>query len=267
MEIHKRCLSISLIFLLGCLGCKKKDEPVQSPEIIPPVVETGNRKLIPVQLGSGKSKIVINYTPLFSILKITHEDGGSIAITYDKMDKPVELERLKNNEPVSGTNYELDEKGRVIKGTTYKIKGNKYTQTGFYDLDYDTNNQVIKVSYFDANDRKIAEQEKKYNETGSLTFEKGITNNLNYDYDLKNGLFKQSNYIWLLQLEKENNLFPSGINLFLSERNNIQQCNDLLNPGMNQSFNYVFNKDGYPETINSTVDGVKSVIKVVYKEL
>lgn len=267
MEIFKKCLSISLIFLLGCWGCKKKDEPVQTPETIPPIVEVGTRKLIPVQLGSGKSKIIITYTPLFAILKLTHEDGGSIAMTYDKMGKPAELERLKNNETISGTSYELDEKGRIIKGNTYKVKGNKYTQTGFYELDYNTNNQVIKVSYFDANERKTAEQEKKYNETGSLNYEKSTTTSLNYDYDLKNGLFKQSNYVWLLQLEKENNLFPSGMNLFLSEHHNIQLCNELLNPGMNQSFDYVFNKDGYPETINATIEGVKSSVKVVYKEL
>ncbi|RAJ22871.1 hypothetical protein [Pedobacter cryoconitis] len=267
MEIYKKCLWIGSIFLLGCWGCKKKEEPVHTPETKPPVVEVGTRKLIPVQLGTGKSKVILNYTLQLAIQKITNEDGRAIVITYDQTGKPIELERFKNEEPVSGTSYELDEKGRVITGTTYKIKGSSYMQTGIYELDYNKENQVIKISYFDINNRKIAEQEKSYNHTGSLTIEKGITSSSNYDYDLKTGLFKQISYLWLLQLEKENNLFPSGMNLFLSGVNNIQLCNNLLSPNMQQSFSYIFNKDGYPETINATIDGVKSAVKVTYQEI
>lgn len=267
METYKKYFRISLILLLGITGCKKKDGAVQDSGIIPPIVEVGIRKLIPVQLGTGKSKVVISYTQQSAIQKIIHEDGRTLVITYDQTGKPIELERFKNEEPVSGTSYDLDEKGRVISGTAYKIKGNSYVQNGTYELDYNTENQVIKVSYFDINNRKIAEQEKSYHATGSLSADKGGTLSLGYNYDLKNGMFKQSSYTWLLQLEKENNLFPAEMQLFLSGINNIQLCNNLLSPGMQQSFSYIFNKDGYPETINATVDGVKSSVKVVYKEL
>lgn len=267
MEIYKRCFWIGLIVLFGCWGCKKKDEPIQTPEIIPPVVEVGTRKLIPVQLGTGKSKLVISYTQQLAIQKIAHEDGRTIIITYDKMGNPVDLERFQHDDLLSVTNYELDEKGRVFRGATHKMTGNNYVPAGFYELVYNTKNQVIKVSYFDVKNRKIAEQEKSYNDTGSLTAEKGGMFNLSYEYDLKNGLFKQSTYTWLLQLEKENNLFPSGMNLLLSGTNNIQLCSNPLNPGVYQSFSYVFNGDGYPETINATIDGVKSSVKVTYKEL
>lgn len=267
MEIYKKCFWISLMLLLGFQGCKKKDGAVQNSEIIPPIAEVGTRKLLPVQLGTGKSKVVISYTLQSAIQKVTHEDGRMLVVTYDQTGKPIELERFKNDEPVSGTSYELDEKGRVISGTTYKIKGNNYSQTGTYELDYNTENQVIKANYFDINNRKIAEQEKSYDATGNLSADKGGTLSLSYEYDLKNGLFKQSSYTWLLQLEKENNFFPAGMHLFLSGTNNIQLCNNLLSADMQQSFSYIFNKDGYPETINATIDGVKSAVKVVYKEL
>ena len=57
MEIYKRWFLGLSIVVLGFTGCNKGDEDVENiGKITPPVVEVGTKLLVPVQVGTGKSK-------------------------------------------------------------------------------------------------------------------------------------------------------------------------------------------------------------------
>jgi hypothetical protein len=259
MRIYKNLFLGLSIVLLYFTGCKKGDD--EAPDkVIPPVVEAGTKVMVPVQIGTGKSKMVISYTDGLAFSKIEFGDGRSIVMTYTKMGKPLGLEGFKDNKLVSATDYVLDEKGRVIKGKMAVIKADRYVLTGHYELKYNETGQVAEVDYVDLNDRQVDRQEKRYDAGGNLIGEKGMITDFVYSYDLKNGLFKYVNYAWLLAIEKEDILFLSGIN-------NIKGFTNVLNPGDDQSFSYVYNGYGYPEVIHTLVNGSKNTAKVIYKEI
>ena len=122
------------------------------------------------------------------------------------------LQRFKDDKLVSATDYNLDEKERVISGEMAVMKADRYVLIGRYDLRYNSLDQVVGVDYFDLNDRQADKQEKRYDANHNLTGEKGSTTEFTYSYDLKKGLFKYVNYAWLLTIEKDHSLFLSGVN-------------------------------------------------------
>ncbi|KIO78754.1 hypothetical protein TH53_01260 [Pedobacter lusitanus] len=260
MEIYKNLFLVTIVLFMGC---KKNDSPAETTgEVIPPVIDVGTKILVPVQLGTGKSKMVISYTEGLAVSKIEYGDGKSIVLTYTKDGKPFDLQRYKNDVLVSYTSYSLDEKGRVKKGKTAVVKKDEYISTGYYELKYNSDNQITGIHNFDINNHQAGEQERWFNEAGNLSGEKaGIAGPaLNYSYDLKNGLFKHVRYVWLLTIEKDNSLFLSGVN-------NIRFCNNPSAPEDEQNFSYEYNTDGYPDMITTTVREGKSSAKVIYREI
>ncbi|MBB5637394.1 hypothetical protein HDE68_003309 [Pedobacter cryoconitis] len=258
MNVYK---NLFLMLVIVFAGCKKGGESTEDPGgIVPPVVETDKKILIPVQLGTGNSKTVMSYTEGAAFSKIEYGDGTSIGFTYNNTGKPLGLERFKNGELVSLTDYELDENGRVIIGRMAIRKGNNYVLNGHYELKYNELNQVATISFMDINEQLLGKVERRYDQTGNLIGERSTKVDLTYSYDLKNGLFKHVNYAWLLTIEENKNLFLSGIN-------NVKEITDALNSGNTQSFSHVYNKDGYPETVNTVIGGTKTAVKVSYKEI
>jgi len=259
MKIYKDWI-LGLSIVLFCFtGCKKGE--AGSPEqVIPPVVEAGTKVMVPVQIGTGKSKMVISYTNGLAFSKIEFGDGRSIEMTYTKIGKPSGLQSFKDDKLVSATDYVLDEKGRVTEGIMAVMKGDRYVLTGRYELRYNSADQVVGTDYIDLNDQQLDRQEKRYDTAGNLISEKGSMFNFTYNYDLKNGLFKYVNYAWILAIEKENIFFLSWIN-------NVKSFTNVLNPQDDQLFSYVYNAYGYPEVIHTTENGSKSTAKVIYKEI
>ncbi|MBB6498139.1 hypothetical protein [Pedobacter cryoconitis] len=252
---------ICLLILSHFTSCKKGERAAEIDEkIIPPVVQPSAKILIPIQLGTGKSGMQISYTADLSIAKIEYGNGTSMLMTYNAAGQPLTLQRYKGAALISSTDYDFNEKGQVIQGSMAVVKGNNYTETGYYTLSYNSLNQPSEINYYDMNDRLTDKLKKSYNEAGNLIGEKGNTEEAKLDYDTKNGLFKHAGYLWLLTLEKEDNLF-------LSARNNLQQCNFPLKPEKNQTFSYSYNSDNYPETISSTVNGINNTLKVIYKQV
>ncbi|MGY0037893.1 hypothetical protein [Pedobacter sp. NJ-S-72] len=157
------------IAALGFTGCKKGEGSIENPgKIIPPVVEVGTKLLVPVQIGTGKSKMVISYTDGLALSKVEFGDGRSIVINYTKTGKPMGLQRFKDDKLVSATDYRLDEKERVISGEMAVMKADRYVLVGRYDLRYNSLDQVIGVDYVDLNDRQVDQQEKKYDAVNNL---------------------------------------------------------------------------------------------------
>jgi len=244
------------------VACKKNaDEKTKTPEVEKPVPVIEDKSLLPVQLGSGNSKIILSYLDNHSISKIEYADGKTTVIRYNTSGKPVALMKYKDDELYAETDYRYDQNGFLTKGTKTTVSGIDYHPSGYFTLTY-SNSQLSNISYFNVDDKLMDTQQKTYNSTGTLVTDKSNTASLmvNYDYDEKNGLFKKANYGWLLALEQENPLF-------LSSANNIKTVSYPMKAELNATYSYAYNASNYPETITISQNGKTTIYKVSYKEI
>jgi len=244
------------------VACKKNaDEKTKAPEVDKPVPVIEEKLLLPVQLGSGNSKIILSYLDNQSISKVEYADGKTTVIRYNTSGKPVALMKYKDDELYAETDYRYDQNGLLTKGTKTSVSGSDFHATGYFTLTY-SNSQLANISYFNVDDKLTDTQQKTYNSTGALVTDKSNTASLmvNYAYDEKNGLFKQANYGWLLALEQENPLF-------LSYASNITTVSYPMKAEMSATYSYAYNTSNYPETITITQNGKNTAYKVSYKEI
>lgn len=252
------CVLTAMILFSSC----KKDKPTaEIPVIIlPPSPVQENKTYLPERLSTGNSSILFSYSATFALTEINYGNGDKVTLQYDKNEYPYRLRRYINNEPTFLADYFLDKNGLIITAEMFTIRKNVEFAAGYYTLKYDTNKQPVTISYYDNNDKLLQEQKNIFNSSGSLISETNGSNLLaSYDYDIKNGLFKNVKYAWLFALEKENPLLLSSIN-------NIKDYTDRPKPGNSRSFIYAYNQDNYPKTINTTVSGVVSTTQVIYKK-
>jgi hypothetical protein len=263
MKVHIRIMAYCL--LLGfsvILACKKTESAIEkTPEVPDAGSDTQKNALIPIQMGSGKSKMVFSYTENNSLTKIEYGGGTSTVLEYNTAGKPTALMRYKGPELLSFTQYWLDKNGVVVKARKYIVADNEYNDTGNYILTYNTESRLTNISYYDLLNVLINTSQKYYSASGNLIKDRNSTDVLTteYVYDDKNGLFKNANYSWLFAIEEENTLFLSCIN-------NIKTCSYALKPGMDQNFSYTYNTDKYPATVTSVSNGITVSYKVTYKK-
>jgi len=262
-KYKKTAILLVLTLTNFTVACKKNaDEKTTVPEVEKPVAVIEEKLLLPVQLGSGNSKITFSYLENHSISKIEYAAGKTTVMRYNTSGKPVALMKYKNDELIAETDYRYDQNGLLTKGTKILISGDDYVAAGYYTLGYSSTAQLTTISYFNADGKLLDTQQKTYNSTGTLVTDK--SNNaslmLNYGYDDKNGMFKLTNYGWLLALEQENSLF-------LSSESNIISVTYPMKAELNMSYSYVYNGSKYPETITTTVNGKSTNEKVIYKEI
>jgi|GEM_PF-2512776 len=257
----KNTLLLFLLFEVSfTMACKKDKQPSKTILVeVPPEIEVPQKNYIPIQLGSGRSQMKLSYTSNHSISKIEYADGSSTVMSYTTDGKPFGLSRYNGKTLVFSNEYILDKNGIVVSVYQYILNEQGFNAIGHYDMTYNTQQQLIAVSYYDRYDKLLSDQHRTYDAIGNLTSEKSNSAELTTDYlyDDKNGLFKNVKYAWLLSVEKENKLF-------LSVLNNIRQCNYSLMPDSNQNFSYIYNINKYPETVSSTAKGITSSIAVTY---
>lgn len=242
-------------------SCKKDKTPVEIKSTVPapdPFKET--KTYLPEKLTSGKSTISFNYSATLAITEIDYGNGDRVAVRYDAKGYPVILSRYKNNVITSAVDYFLNKEGQLIKAEMITILNETSSITGYYTVKYNTDNQPVTISYYDNNDKLLREQKNIFSSSGNLTSEENGSKIISsYDYDTKNGLFKNAGYTWLFILEKENPLLLSSIN-------NVKEQTDRLNAVNSKKFSYAYNQDGYPETITTTINSVTSTTKIAYKK-
>ncbi|WP_158795408.1 hypothetical protein [Pedobacter sp. L105] len=264
MKVHRKNLPLYLFIAISITtACKKDKTPVQKTSVaIPPNIPVPEKAYIPTQLESGKSKMVFSYTSNLSLSKIDYTGGDSVVLNYTADGKPLNFLRYKNKKLIYSSEYSLDQTGIVISAAQFTLEDENSYAIGSYNLIYNTASQLTAISYYSTKDQLLNEQQKTYTTSGNLLSDDSTSPglSLSYQYDDKNGLFKNVNYAWLFAVEKENRLLLSVIN-------NIQQCNYTLMPDSNQTFSYAYNADKYPETIISTSNGISSTFKVTYKQV
>lgn len=267
MKIYLKILSVFLA--AGCLlpmACKKD---VQKTEEIPgasnPVIVQPQNRLVPTSMGTGSAKMTFSYTTDFSLYKIEYGDGSSTILELSASGQPQMFHNYTGAKETAFTQYKVDDKGRIIRGTKYKLTPAGATVLSKFEISYQSDSRIATISYYvTENEReKFKGTEKRvYADNGNLLSElsdSGIVR-ASYSYDDKNGLFKNVKYHWLFAIEAQNNLFHSS-------ENNISASTYPLAPSDDQSFGYTYNTDQYPETITSQISGTKLSYKVSYKTL
>jgi hypothetical protein len=264
MKVHLKILT-ALLFI-GCfmpMACKKDNTQTKKiTEVNPPVPNQPANKLIPVQMGTGKSKMTFSYTADYSLSKVVYGDGTSAVMEFTTGGVPSYIAHYDGTEASSLTQYKLDNENRIISGKTFNIVDDQYTMTGMFRISYQSNSQISMISYYSSEEKLLVTENRVYAGNGNLIREQNNTGTVmaNYAYDDKNGLFKNVQYGWLFAIEEQNKLFQSG-------PNNISSCSYPLAAANNLMISYTYNQDNYPETINTQVGGTKLNYKVTYKAI
>jgi len=262
-KYKKTAILLVLTITNFTVACKKDaDKKTTAPDVEKPGAVIEEKLLLPIQLGSGNSKITFSYLENHSISKIEYADGKTTVMRYNTLGRPVALMRYKNDELYAETDYRYDQNGLLIKGTKISVDGIDFHPSGYFTLVYNSDSQLATINYFNVDDKLTDTQQRSYNTAGILVTDKSNTASLmvNYVYDEKNGLFKNAKYGWLLALEQENLLF-------LSSANNIRTVSYPMKTEMNANYSYTYNASNYPETITITLNGKATAYKVSYKEI
>jgi len=262
MKAYLKILPFYLCIGLSILAaCKRNDPaPERSADNKPAVPTLPEKKLVPTQIGTGKSKMSFSYTTNHSLSKIEYGDGTSTVLEFTPGGIPYALVHYDGEEMIAYTEYRLDNANRVIKAANYATTGNVYKKVGSYTFSYSSDLLIAGILYYNGQEILTNTEERFYEKKGNLIREQNSNAafTADYLYDDKNGLFKNAGYAWLFVIEEPGKLF-------LSSLNNISSCTYPSKPANNQTFVYTYNQDQYPETISSVIAGVKLSQKVTYK--
>ena len=264
MKTNKKILPVILLIGVGMAFSCKKDKPGMvvktgdSTTVIIPVPGESGKKLLPVQLGSGKSKMTFSYTANHSISKIEYADGSSTELNYTKTGLPFNLTRYNSENQMTFTSeYELDGQGRIIRADHYDMSDGDFNIQDYFIPVYTSSSQPSALRYYNSAGKLMNELQISYSAGGNRIYDQSKQGNLliSYVYDDKNGLFKNAGFAWLLAVEKENPLFYSLFNNISTSQNNSY-------PNENRNFSYTYNADMYPSAI--TITGL-TANKVTYQ--
>jgi hypothetical protein len=156
--------------------------------------------------------------------------------------------------------------GSYPTGTeTYTYKGDlitscvstKYSTTEITSYEYNANNQMIKMISTSATNNQASGQTFEYNSFGNLYKNPTIPFNSSYNaiYDTFNSYDDQKNPYSLV-------FSDSFMKIFLYSKNNNTKKTGFNNNPIS-TYEYVYNKDGYPTQKIETVDGIPH-IKTTY---
>jgi len=264
MKVYLKILT-AVLLMVCCMpmACKKDDPYAETIVVVaPPVTSQPENKLIPVQMGTGKSKMTFTYTEDHSLSKIAYGDGTSTVLEFNAFGKPSQLLHYDGEELMYYTQLRLDNAGRISSAKTYSVADDTYQLIAMFNLTYTSDSQISTISYHNEHAIPITIEKRIYAENGNLIREQNSTGTetANYTYDDKNGLFKNVNYVWLFAIEEQNKLF-------LSDLNNLSTCDYPLANAGNQHITYTYNQDSYPDVITSQISGIKQSYRVTYKTL
>ena len=246
------------LFLMACKkNSSKKREETGNP------TEQPVKRFVPLKLESDELQIAFKYQEnTANLIEILASDGHTMTITY-KNKQPYEIRKMKNNKPFQLVDYVKDKEG-LPKARSFDESGPVFTPTGYYILDYDQNQQLGKIRFYKDNGELFRESALTYS-LGNVTAQiqsnyPGGVKNLQYTYDLKNGIFKHINCLERLVLEIR---YP----FFSASQNNILSSSGTETPLENITYSYEYNADNYPSKLMITAHNRKQTFKITYAEL
>lgn len=251
-------LAAHFLFFMACkkISSKKKEEtgsPTEQPV----------KRFVPLKFESDQLQITFKYQEnTANLIEISGSDGYIMTITY-KNQQPYEIRKMKNNKPFQLIDYVKDKEG-LPKARAFDENGSVFTPTGYYILDYDQNQQLGKIKYYNDNGGLFRESSLSYS-MGNVTARiqsnyPGVSKSMHYTYDLKNGIFKHIKYPERLLLETRYPFFNAG-------QNNILSSYVTETPQENITYNYEYNADNYPSKLMITGNDRKQTFKITYTEL
>lgn len=256
-----------LLLLMGVglsVSCKKEKPGIlvkteDSTAVITPLPEEQRKTLVPVQVGSGKSRMIFTYRPDYSLSKIDYADGASTVLNYTKTGLPSSLMRYdRDGKLLLVSEYEPDNQGRIIRSDHYDLQSGDYKLIDYFTLQYTSSLQPAALKYYDYKGKLLNELQISYSAAGNRIADQLIAGGLQvtYAYDDKNGLFKNAGFAWLLAVEKEHPLFYSLLN-------NLSTFKSNSDPDENKNFGYTYNADQYPAAISTGTTDSKVTYQVV----
>ncbi|WP_285057212.1 hypothetical protein [Pedobacter ginsengisoli] len=254
----KLVLAGHFLFFTACkkISSKKKEEtgiPTEQPV----------KRFVPLKFESDELQLTFKYEEkTANLIEISGSDGHMMTITY-KNQQPYEIKKMKNNKPIQLIDYVKDKEG-MPKARSFDENGPVFTPTGYYILDYDQNQQLGKIRFYKDNGELFCESALTYS-LGNVTAQiqsnyPGRSKNLQYTYDLKNGIFKHINCLERLVLEIR---YP----FFSASQNNILSSSGTETPLENITYSYEYNADNYPSKLMITTHNRKQTFKITYAEL
>jgi hypothetical protein len=264
----KLCLAI-LLLIVG-FACKKKEHPSDpqkpvSPNqpVVPEIPKSEIKSYLPLILQADREKIEFKYADDgLQLTEIKYATGIREVITY-KDNKPKEYRRYLKDDMIYMVDYILNAEGLPVRANQNHAEsdGKVLRPTGYYEIDYNAQNNISTITSFDFRNNFISKQQYSYDEHQLLT---DISSSelkpsaTKYTYDGKSGLLKNVKSAQLFAIENEDILIhntPSNITVVTNESDPIK----------NMKADYEYNKDSYPTIITITAGSKKTVYKVTYR--
>jgi len=260
--LKKRMLIIVILAVSTGLSCKKeKSENDLTPAVIEPGKEEQGAEFLPVKIGSGNTSQLFSYSNGNYLTKIEYGDGSFAVLTYDASKQPLSFQLLKGNVLSHESEYVLNATGQVVRINQYKVSGASISPDGYCLLEYNIAGQLVKLSDYSQAKKLINERIRTYTVSGNLLSESSTSTHetATYNFDEKEAIFKHVAHADLFAL-------GTGDQLLTSALNNITNRKTAENGSSDQSYSYVYNKTGYPQSISYKKGTVTvSNAKVVYQ--
>jgi len=260
--LKKRMLIVAILAISTGLSCKKeKSENGLPPVVVEPGKEEQAAEFLPVKIGSGNTSQLFTYSNGNYLTKIEYGDGTSAVLIYDSNKQPLTFQNLKGNVLTYESEYVLNAAGQIVRINQYKVSGASISPDGYCLLEYNIAGQLVKLSDYSQAKKLITERLRIYSASGNLISESNTSTHetANYNFDEKEAIFKHVVHADLFALGTGDQLLNSGVN-------NMTNRKVAENSTADQSYSYVYNKTGFPQTLSYKKSNVSvSNAKVVYQ--
>jgi hypothetical protein len=237
-----------LITLLACSAssCKKSTHAVPDlPDT--PVQQVLEKVYLPQKLESKNLSIKLGYKAGTNLLtEVSGSDGYKTIISYTSMDRPLKLEKYKNDKLTKLVDYRLDKKQRIVQCNLFSFEHGEqsYTPLGDIELEYDEHDRVLSFRFYDDQQRLTQAFVPDYDKEGNLssmqsTAHPGNNMRLDYTYDKQPGIYQELPFVQIFSLELEECFFSHQRHNVLQRTASEQAVNKI-------SYSYTYNKAGLP---------------------
>lgn len=235
-----------LLLIFSASSCKKSTHAI--PDLPDnPVQQVLEKVYLPQKLESKNLNIKLGYRSKTHLLtEVSRSDGYKTIISYTNADRPLKLEKYKNDKLIKLVDYRLDKKQRVIQCTLFSFEDEEqsYMPLGDIDLEYDEQDRILSFRFYDDQQQLTRVLIPEYDKEGILstmqsTSHPGSNMRFEYTYDKQQGIYQELPFLQLFSLELEDCFFSH-------QKHNVLQRTILQQPANNISYSYTYNTAGFP---------------------
>jgi len=239
-NISFTCLLICLLFIISCKKSDNNKEKNNGKTYLPTTIHPAG--------GTADEDVKVTYVANTNMIATYNEGSDNSVVfkfTYTADKKPLTFDYADDSGEAKGT-YVVNSAGRITRVNI--TLGADQTGYDYATYNYDGKGNITSVDYFDADDTSEGELDMDYDAAGNITGSTlvgGSGDLQSYQYDTKNGVFKNIAYIEMFLILGD----PSFSTYKL---NNPVAITNLKSAAFNQSLAYVYNADGYPTKLTTS---------------